>query len=200
LIASLIEHVFVQVLPVPKPRGAKLTDKEKHISMRSARREEKKTTEALQKAETKKNKMKILRDKYGEIEKDRKTIAREKKEAEKKAAEQEEKDEEERLTKVECFGNQLVPDYSVGSEVENEILRMDCIWDGPITYELQVELMIALQRICEHFVAAAMSIQQSRPFDAVCIVVPGCICAISDTLMRKIATDEPSAACSHLMG
>ena len=47
--------------------------------------------------------------------------------------------------------------------------------------------MITLQRLIEHFAAAAMSIQQSRPFDAVCIVVPGCICAISDAIMRKIA-------------
>lgn len=45
-----------------------------------------------------------------------------------------------------------------------------------------------------------MSIQQSRPFDAVCIIVPGCICAIADAIMRKIATDEPSAVCCHLMG
>jgi hypothetical protein len=37
-----------------------------------------------------------------------------------------------------------------------------------------------------------MSIQQSRPFDGVCIVVPGCICAIADALVRRIATDEPS--------
>lgn len=53
--------------------------------------------------------------------------------------------------------------------------------------------MATLQRLIEHFAAAAMSIQQSRPFDAVCIVVPGCICAIGDAIMRKIAVDEPSA-------
>jgi hypothetical protein len=55
-----------------------------------------------------------------------------------------------------------------------------------------VELLITLQRIIEHFGAAAMSIQQSRPFDAVCIVVPGCITAIADSIMRKLAIDEPS--------
>jgi hypothetical protein len=52
--------------------------------------------------------------------------------------------------------------------------------------------MLTLQRLSEHFAASAMSIQQSRPFDAVCIIVPGCICAISDAIMRKIAIDEPS--------
>ena len=200
LIASLIEHVFVQLLPVPKPRGVKFKKNEEHISNRTSRRDEKKAAENKIKAEDKKKKLKILRDIHGVVEKDRKTIAREKKEAEKLAAEQEEKEEAERLTKVVCFGDELTPDFDVGKEVETEILNLPCVWDGDISYDLQVELMLTLQRLCEHFVSSVMSIQQSRPFDAVCIVVPGCICAISDALMRKIATDEPSEACSHLMG
>lgn len=65
---------------------------------------------------------------------------------------------------------------------------------------VQVELLQTLQRVTEHFVAAAMSIQQSRPFDGVCIVVTGCLSALADALIRKITTDEPSEACSHLMG
>ena len=60
--------------------------------------------------------------------------------------------------------------------------------------------MITLQRIAEHFLASAMSIQQSRPFDGVCIVVSGCIAALSDAIMRQLAMDEPSEMCSHLMG
>jgi hypothetical protein len=64
----------------------------------------------------------------------------------------------------------------------------------------QVELLITLQRVTEHFAAAAMSIQQSRPFDAVCIVVVGCIAALSDAIMRKLAIDEPSELCAQLMG
>lgn len=60
--------------------------------------------------------------------------------------------------------------------------------------------MLTLQRISEHFAAAVFSIQQSRPFDAVCLITSGCICALSDAIMRKIAIDEPSEACCHLMG
>jgi hypothetical protein len=75
---------------------------------------------------------------------------------------------------------------------EQKVTELDCIWDEPITYELQVELLLCLQRIIEHFAAAAMSIHQCRPFDAVCIVIPGAIAAISDAIMRQLAVDEPS--------
>ena len=60
--------------------------------------------------------------------------------------------------------------------------------------------MLAINRLSEHFSAAAFSIQQSRSFDGVCIVVSGCMVAVADAIMRKIATDEPSVACSQLMG
>jgi hypothetical protein len=63
-----------------------------------------------------------------------------------------------------------------------------------------VELLLTLQRLSEHFAAAFFSIQQSRPFDAVGIVVTGCMSAVADAIMRKIAIDEPSEVCSHLMG
>ena len=63
-----------------------------------------------------------------------------------------------------------------------------------------MELLETIQRLAEHFAAAALSIMQSRSFDGVCIVVTGCIAAIADAVIRKIATDEPSEACSHLMG
>ena len=52
----------------------------------------------------------------------------------------------------------------------------------------------------EHFIAASMSLVQTRSFDAVCIIVSGAIAAISDALMRKIAIDQPSVMCSHLIG
>ena len=45
-----------------------------------------------------------------------------------------------------------------------------------------------------------MSIQQSRSFDGVCIIVVGCITAIADAIIRKIAIDQPSLVCCHLMG
>jgi len=52
----------------------------------------------------------------------------------------------------------------------------------------------------EHFVAAYFSMHQSRPLDAVGIITTGCIAAISDALMRKLAVDEPSEVCAHLTG
>jgi hypothetical protein len=52
----------------------------------------------------------------------------------------------------------------------------------------------------EHFIAASMSLVQTRSFDAICIIVSGAIAAISDALMRKIAIDQPSVMCSHLIG
>lgn len=65
---------------------------------------------------------------------------------------------------------------------------------------IQVELLESIHRLAEHFAASAFSIMQSRSFDGVCIVVLGCIAAVSDAIIRKMATDEPSEACSHLMG
>ena len=52
----------------------------------------------------------------------------------------------------------------------------------------------------EHFIAASMSLVQTRSFDAICMIVSGTIAAISDALMRKIAIDQPSVMCSHLIG
>eukprot|EP00808_Paulinella_micropora_P027890 g22517.t1 len=40
----------------------------------------------------------------------------------------------------------------------------------------------------------------SRALDALCLVVPGVLCAISDAVMRRRAKDLPSEVCSHLMG
>lgn len=57
-----------------------------------------------------------------------------------------------------------------------------------------------MKRLSEMFTATALSIVQSRSFDASCIVVHGCIAAIADSVMRKMATDKPSEACAHLMG
>jgi uncharacterized membrane protein YgcG len=102
--------------------------------------------------------------------------------------------------KVECFGELEETDFAVGLEAEKTVNAEPCLWDGTIEYELQLELLIALQRLIEHFAAAAASIQQSRQFDGVCIVVPGVIAAISDAIMRKRATNHPSTVCCHLMG
>jgi hypothetical protein len=46
----------------------------------------------------------------------------------------------------------------------------------------------------EHFVAAALSLQPNRSFDAVKLIVSGCIMAIADRIMRVKAEDIPSEA------
>lgn len=70
----------------------------------------------------------------------------------------------------------------IGVESEAESVKQACIWDAPITYELQVcearlfcfsligiqvELMLTLQRLLEHFVAAALSLTHNRALDGV---------------------------------
>jgi hypothetical protein len=57
LIAGLIEHVFTQVIPVPKPRGIDLSADDFHRAGRSERRAEKKKSEEAAKAEEKKRKL-----------------------------------------------------------------------------------------------------------------------------------------------
>ena len=63
-----------------------------------------------------------------------------------------------------------------------------------------MEILLSLQRLVEHFAAATMSIQQSRCFDGVCVVVSGCMAAVSDVMMRVLAVDAPLEACSQLCG
>lgn len=55
-----------------------------------------------------------------------------------------------------------------------------------------LDILILLQRIIEHFAAAAFALQANRSFDAVKIIVPSVIASIADVVMRKKATDIPS--------
>eukprot|EP00808_Paulinella_micropora_P006835 g75373.t1 len=92
------------------------------------------------------------------------------------------------------------PDFSVGDKMEETSVKAHCIWDQPIKYALQVELMLELQRLSEHFASKVLSLHQCRELDAVCMIIPGVIAAIADAVMRKRAVDLPSEACTHLMG
>lgn len=171
------------MVPVPKPRGLQLSEAEIFTSGRLERRANKKEEEALIKAEAKKLAQKQNNDKRGK---------------------KEEKDSESTgdhvKKEVQCFGDAEMPNFADGKVEEAAYIGQSCIWDEEITYELQVELLLTLQRLTEHFVAAFFSIQQSRSFDSVGIIVAGCITAVADAVIRKIAIDEPSEICSHLMG
>ena len=91
-------------------------------------------------------------------------------------------------------------DVNVGQETIRKATSMPCIWDADCEYNIQLELLVLLQRIMEHFSAAIMSLRACKSLDAVSIIVPGCICALADAIIRRRATDRPSEACTHLMG
>ncbi|KAJ1420484.1 hypothetical protein B484DRAFT_433531, partial [Ochromonadaceae sp. CCMP2298] len=183
IIVALVEHVFTQVVPVPKARGVGLTHSDLHRAGRSERRAQTKQEEDKVRMEDKRRR---VEEREAEAEKKGKGSARKKKKEKKK----EEKEEE--VPDIKYFGEEVVPDFAEGKKVEADLSAAECMWDTPMHYELQVELLLCLQRISEQFVAGAMSLVQTRPFDAVCLIVSGCLAALSDALMRKLAVDEPS--------
>ena len=178
------------MVPIPKPRGLRLDGDELDVSERCIRRAEKKRTKA---EEDKRKRDEKQREREAACKSSEKKLK-------KKKASEEVADKEDGVPQGKCIGSEVSPDFSVGLLAQRAVTSSECIWDAPITYELQVDIMHTLHRLIEHFSAAALSIQQSRSFDAVCIVVPGCIAAIADAVMRKLASNEPSEICSHLMG
>ena len=185
LIVTLIEHVFTHIVPVPKPRGVRLSKEDRHRSERAQRRAKVKEEEKKAEEEEKKKVQDEIKKKRNRGKGDAKAN---------------EDEENKPSTVIEYLGEEVAQQFEEGASFETAYILTDCIWDGEIDYELQVELLLTLQRICEHFVASAMSTQQSRPFDAVCITVPGVIAAIADVVMHKLAVDEPSECCAHLLG
>ena len=67
-------------------------------------------------------------------------------------------------------------------------------------YDQQLGVLLLLARIMEHFAAAALSLDHHPAIDAVRMVVPTCIAAVADVVMRQVATDIPSEVCMHLGG
>lgn len=67
-------------------------------------------------------------------------------------------------------------------------------------YALQLDILLLLQRVAEHWASSAFSLQATRSFDASKIIVPGVFAAIADAVLRKKATDIPSEVSLHLMG
>ena len=73
-----------------------------------------------------------------------------------------------------------------------------CIYRAPIKYSQQLDMLELLQRMSEHFAAAAFSLEHTRSIDSTRMVVPWAIAAIADAVMRQRATDFASQACTHL--
>ena len=59
-------------------------------------------------------------------------------------------------------------------------------------YAQQLDLMLLLKRIIEHFVSSVFTVDHTRALDAVRMVVPACIAAVADVVMRQLAVDIPS--------
>ena len=89
---------------------------------------------------------------------------------------------------------QEAPDDKEGDEAEVTPPKADaqstgpspaCVWREPMCYADQLDLLVLLQRLIEHFAAAALSIDHTRSLDGVRMVVPACIAAVADVLMRR---------------
>ena len=185
LTLSLIEHVFVHVLPIPKPRldpNAENAEASR-IAARSLRRREKE--------DAKKREIASKREEFRKLKGNKSSRKSVDDLSDTKAAEQEEEKARRLLEKLELFP---------GTATERIVCSQPCIWDEEISYELQVELLLVLQRLMEHFSSAVLAMQPSRSLDAVRVIVPGCICVIADAIIRRRAFDNPSVVCSLLMG
>ncbi|KAH8067982.1 hypothetical protein JL721_7202 [Aureococcus anophagefferens] len=91
-------------------------------------------------------------------------------------------------------------DWAPGEAAEAAATAADCLWDGDCDYATQVEALLTLRRLVEHFTAAVLSTQQDRALDLACLVVPGAACAIADAILRRRAADAPSSFCCQLRG
>ena len=181
LIISLIEHVLVHIVPVPKPRRIALSNDEIERAGRSERKRKKdaaKQKELAAKREELRKSKASKRNKTGDSKQEQ-------------AAEEGEKDDSSIVEQI---------DTDPGADSVRKATELPCIWDEEICYELQVELLMVLQRIMEHFTAAVLSMQASKALDGVRVVIPGCVCAISDAVIRRRAYDQPSEASAQLMG
>jgi hypothetical protein len=85
-------------------------------------------------------------------------------------------------------------------EGHGAVFASECLWRTPLLYDQQLGLLLLLQRILEHFAASVLSLDHTRSLDGVRMVVPACIAAVADVVMRQIATDEPSRVSLHLRG
>ena len=61
-------------------------------------------------------------------------------------------------------------------------------WHAPMRYALQLDVILLLKRLLEHFASSAFAINTSREFDGVKIVVAAVVVTIADVFLRKIAT------------
>lgn len=78
----------------------------------------------------------------------------------------------------------------------NHPSKDNCIWSQSVCYHDQHDLLVTLERLAEHFAAAALSLTHTPSLDAVRIVVPAAMAAIGDAILRQEPTDVDSSLVS----
>ena len=180
LMMSFIHYIMVHIVPIPKPRAVNLEGRDLKKAGRADRKREraaKRQRELLLKQEEVRKAKALKKNKSAEAKQEQAPDALENDDLPPEAID-------------------LVP----GSECVKEATQLPCIWDTDISYQLQVELLIVLQRLMELFTASVLSLHPCKALDAVRVIVPGCICAVADAVIRRRAYDHPSEASAHLMG
>ena len=71
---------------------------------------------------------------------------------------------------------------------------------APLLYGQQEEMLLLLNRLCEHFVAACFSTRLTKSLDGTRLVVLGSITVICDYLLRQKPIDEVSVLTLVLRG
>ena len=83
----------------------------------------------------------------------------------------------------------------------SEAVKKTCIWSGgPILYARQLDILLLLVRITQHFHASIFSLRSGRSFDAVRLMVMGAITVLADAIIRKRSSDIPSDLSLALRG
>jgi hypothetical protein len=220
LIAALIEHVFVQVVATPRPRAVPWMDERaKARAAAVARRRAELSVKKAEEKATRAAEWVSFRSANGNTPGE--SVARKgdaaaaKRRAETAAAEARTArmnaqeilgvdsgttDQDEKGAADEASPMDEAVDFTPGKAFEDAAVREPCYWDEDVTAEMQVELLLCLRRLSDQFSAAALSIQHSRTFDSVCMVVPGLIASIADCILRRLASDRPSKFTGVLLG
>ena len=88
----------------------------------------------------------------------------------------------------------------LGPESRRTSAASPCLWAEPVPYAQQLAVGMALRRLACHFVAAMYSLEPSRGFHAVAVVVLGAAAAMCDANLRRLAPDLPSGVSRALEG
>ena len=75
-----------------------------------------------------------------------------------------------------------------------------CFWAQPLLYVDQADILRSLDMLCRHYSSASLSLTATRSFDAVRMLVMGCMACVADAVMRIVAFDDPSVMTLHYSG